>query len=227
MEPERVDALLAELVGRDARAALWLDPAVDPGFSDDITAGEVDGALREGVAQDLVCGERATFAGAEVLWTNPRLRVKGLRHLGEWPPTGGDHLPGRWDDGYWGQRALPALRALHQGPPDQGFVFGPEGGMSDEEWAEWCAVLRLRDAGLIDGNLEQSGLSEVRVTAAGARVLDPPERDALRWLARPLRRGGKADATIAAVEEALGGRLKGTGRGSRRCARREEARRVQ
>lgn len=207
MESERVDAVLCELVGRDTPTSLWLDPAVDFGFSD-IPAHEVDAALREGVARNLAHGERATFAGSEVLWSNPRLRVEGLRHLGEWPPTGGEHLPGPWEDGYWGRRALPALRALSESPPHQGFVFGPEGGMSDEEWAEWCAVLRLREVGLIDGDLEQGGLSDVRVTAAGTRVLDPPERDGLAVADVALRRGGKAEATIAAVEEALGGRLK-------------------
>ncbi len=207
MEPDGIDAVLRELVGRDMPTCLWLDPAVEPGFSD-LTAYEVDAGLREGHARDLICGDRATFAGPEVLWSNPRLRVEGLRHLGEWPPTGGEHLPGPWNDGYWGRRASPALRALREGPPDHGFIFGPEGGMADDEWAEWYAVLRLYDAALIDGNLEEGGMSDVRITSAGTRVLDPPERDPLAVADVALRQGAKADATIAVVEEALGGRLK-------------------
>lgn len=202
-----MDAVLHELVARDAPSDLSLEPNADPGFAG-IPAQEVDAALREALGRGLLDGERATFSGPEVLWSNPRLRVAGLRHLGEWPPAGGEHLPGPWDHRYWGQRALPALRDVRENPPYHGFLFGPYGGMDDEGWSTWCAILRLLDIGLIDGDLEQGGLSDVRVTAAGAQVLDPVDRDPLAVAAVAFRHGNKADATIAAVEEALGGRLK-------------------
>ncbi len=157
MDQEPMDITLRVLVGRDWPTSLSLEPDVDPGF-EAMSAYEVDAALREALHRGLLDGERKTYAGPEVLWSNPRLRIEGLEHLGEWPPSGGEHLPGPWDDAYWGQHALPALRGLVENPPSGGFVFGPEGGMSDEEWVDWYAVLRLLESRLIDGDLEEGGL---------------------------------------------------------------------
>lgn len=207
VDQKPMDIALRALVGRDWPTSLFLEPDVDPGFGG-MSAHEVDEALREAFDQLLLEGERQTFAGPEVLWSNPRLRTEGLEHLGEWPPSEGEHLTGPWDDGYWGEHALPALQGLAQNPPPGRFVFGPEGGMSNEEWVGWYAVLRLLDRGLIDGDLEPGGLSDVHITAAGTRVLTPPPRDPLSVAEIALRQGNKVEATIAALEEALGGRLR-------------------
>lgn len=80
---------------------------VDPGF-EGVTATEVDAALREALNQDLIEGE-AGPSDPRVPWSNPRLTVAGLRHLGQWPSPGQERLLGPWDDGYWGQRALRKL----------------------------------------------------------------------------------------------------------------------
>lgn len=202
-----MEAVLRQLLGRDTPRVLSLEPETEGDFPG-LLGQDVDASLREALHRGLIEGERVLAAGPGIDWVNLRLRVEGLQALGEWPPPEGEHLPGPWDEGYWGERALPRLKHLSDNPPQQGFIFGPHGGMDDERWGKWIAALRLYEAGLIDGDLQSGGLSDVRVTDAGARTLDPPDRDPLSVAAVALRRGSKADATIAAVEEALGGRLK-------------------
>jgi|AntDryMetagUQ889_1029465.scaffolds.fasta_scaffold18157_2 hypothetical protein len=135
-------------------------------------------------------------------WSNICLTVDGLRRLGEWPPAGGEHLPGPWDNGVWGERDRSLLDELATSPPHADFLHGPEGGDSAQERDRWRVVLRLLSAGLIAGGLQRGGLDGVRLTVEGRRALDGPTGPLDRAVVE-LRRGAKAEAMTAVVDEAL------------------------
>jgi len=63
-------------------------------------------------------------------------------------------------------------------------------------------VLRLLSAGLIAGGLQRGGLDGVRLTVEGRRALDGPTGPLDRAVVE-LRRGAKAEAMTAVVDEAL------------------------
>lgn len=164
------------------------------------TGHSIDQALRELRHRGWIVGSDQGGDGSLFIWSGLAATVDGLRHLGEWPPAGQEFLPGPWDAGLWGQLARPALADLAASPPDHGYLISP---YPPAERPRWQAILLLRDAGLIDGRPDTEGMSDTRLTAAGAHALDPPVDDPLARARLKLRQGAKADAVTAAIDEAL------------------------
>ncbi len=209
MDAEGLDKLLLSLLDRDPDSNFDLkltDPIPWEG-DPSITSNDVDLLLQEARHQDLIEGERGEGDGSLSWWSGVRVTIEGLRRLGQWPPAGGEHLPGPWNEGVWGRLDRPLLSELATSPPNAGFLFKPEGGDSAPERERWRAVLRLLSGGLIDGGLQQGGLDGVRVTVEGRRALAGPA-GALDRAVVELRRGAKVEAMTAAVDEALAGLLR-------------------
>lgn len=164
--------------------------------------------MQEGQHQGLLAGERREGAGDACWWSQVSLTVDGFRRLGQWPPEGGEHLPGPWNEGVWATSDRPLLSDLERDPPHHDFLFRPAFGDSIEEWERWRSAERLFSAGMIDGERQQEGFALVRVTLEGQRTLAGPTAPLDRALAE-LRRGAKAEAMTACVEEALAELLRG------------------
>jgi hypothetical protein len=166
-----------------------------------MTGAEIDDRLRQAVRDTLVEGMRQGGDGSVMYWSGLRLRLPALWALGEWPPYRAEYLSGLWDDRYWGTTAKPKLARLAASRKD--FLFKPLGGLDAEAWADWETVCRLHEGDLIDGDLGEEGLADMRITKYGHQVLDPPVDDPLVRARAELSRGAKADAVKAAVEQAL------------------------
>lgn len=197
---------LRTLAERDSRSSLSFEldaPApLGPGAGRQLHA-----TLREAKHQGLLTGDLSDH-GSEVAWFMPRLTLQALRALGEWPPAGGEMIPGRWDTGVWGERSKGVLRELASSPPRGDYLFGPTPGSADPgPWIQWDAVRRLLESGLIEGVLQASGIQDVRVTAAGHRALTVEPGDPLQAARVQIARDAKGDAVNAAIEEALKVRL--------------------
>lgn len=204
MRAEDLDPLLSSLLERDPDQNLDLEltePVPWEG-QPSLNTSEVDQLLQEAKHEGFLGGERGEGDGSISWWSGIRLTVKGLRRLGQWPPDGGEHLPGRWDEGVWGDVDRPLLLEFATNPPHDGFLFGPEGGDSAEERERWKAVMRLLSGRLIDGDVQQGGLDRVRITVKDHRALDGPATPLDRAVVE-LRRGAKAEAMTAVVDEAL------------------------
>jgi hypothetical protein len=200
---------LRALVERDSRRNLSfdLDAPAPLGLDGELTGREFNDVLREAKRQHLVTGELHDM-GTSVAWFTLRPTLWALRALGEWPPAGGEALPGRWDEGVWGRRAKDALRELVERPPSGDYLFGPPPGSAEPEpWIQWEATRRLLESGLIEGVLQVSGIQDVRVTAAGHRALAAAPVDPLDAARVHVARDARADAVNAAIEEALKSRL--------------------
>ena len=196
-------AVLSALGPRDVRATFALAVSEPTPWERDSTLDTryVDQLLREARDQALVAGEVHEGDGSVHHW-QIGVTVAGLRAIGEWPPSGGEFLPGPWDEATWGQIDRPVLQEMADAPPYHGFVFRPSFGDPEEEHARWAAICRLRSAGLLGGDFQMGGLDGVRVTIAGKRALDgagdPIERAQVE-----LARGAKVEALNVAVEEVL------------------------
>jgi hypothetical protein len=213
--PERVTrehlmSVLGAFVGKDTPSALDV-PLSDDGewcFCD-LAGRDVDNALQEAHGEGLIVGDRHGTGDSAVFWSNIRLTVRGLRTLGEWPPAGSEHQRGPWHERYWGKVPRPLLEELASCPPWGGFIFGPDGGWGGEDWQRWIALHRLMETGLVAGDDGGSGgVADVRVTLRGQDVLVPPANDPLADAEVACRQGSKETAMIAAIEKALGHRLK-------------------
>lgn len=172
----------------------------------DVSGGQVDDGLREAVHRGWVRGERGEGSGPLVWWSELVVTVAGLRHLGEWPPPGQEYLAGGWDLRMWGTSDRGILRELSESPPPGGYVGRPSGGEEDK-WPYWRACLRLREAGLLDGDDGDGYLGSVRLTTAGQNALYPPADDPLVRARLKLSHGSKVDAVTAAIDEALKPRM--------------------
>lgn len=167
--------------------------------------------LREAEANGLVTAlDRAPGDGSIACWVGLRATVAGLRAIGDWPPIGMEHLPGRWDEGRWGQRVLPRLRELADAGPALNFEHQPHSEQpgDDADWS-WRSTLDLMEAGLITGDLQSGGVSDLIVTSEGMRAAAGVADDPLDRAVAELHRGAKADAMTAAVEEGLGRVVRG------------------
>jgi hypothetical protein len=210
MRAEDLDVVLSKLLELDPARNFDLElcePVPWEGASD-LTTDEVDRLLQEGQHQGLLGGERREGAGSTCWWSQVRLTVGGLRRLGQWPPVGGEHLPGPWEDGLWATVDRRVLSELATSPPHHGMLFAPVFGDGIDQWKRWRAAERLLSADLIDGECQQGGLALVRVTLAGHRALAGPTAPIDRAVAE-LRRGAKVEAMTACVEEALADLLRG------------------
>lgn len=129
MRSENLDDLLSALVEHDPDRSIDLELAepVPWGPSAALDTSQVDDLLREGLHQGVVDGQRQLGDGRSAWWSLVSLTVDGLRRLGQWPPAGGEHLPGPWDEGVWGTRDHPLLSELDASPPHADFLMGPEG----------------------------------------------------------------------------------------------------
>jgi hypothetical protein len=204
VDPQRLDTVLESVLtlDPDRNFDLALSEPIPWPEQSSLDTREVDQLLREAEHRGLLDGERAEGDGSISWWTGVDLTVAGLRQLGQWPPLGGEHLPGPWDGGRWGGLDRPLLADLAAKPPRGDFIFGPAGGDSADERQRWRAALRLLEAGLIDGGRQQDGIDGVRITVEGQRTLQGPQASLDRATVE-LRRGAKADAMTAVVEEAL------------------------
>jgi len=198
------------IVHCDARTALEL-ALIDPQAveaPEGWNSKKLDLALRQAQAKGLIeVQDRATGDGS-MAWWFVRPSLAGLRAIGQWPPAGSEHLPGSWDDGVWGKRDLLRLRQLLESPPHHGFVFGTTGGTTDDECADWLAATRLLEAGLLTGSPGPTGIADVSVTAEGQRAVAGVGDDPLDRAIVELERNAKVEAMTAAVEEALGDKLR-------------------
>jgi hypothetical protein len=209
MDQKALDKLLLRVLDSEPDESFELKLTEPAAWATDssISSKEADLGLQEAQHQGLIEGQRGEGDGSISWWSNVRLTVEGLRRLGEWPPAGGEHLPGPWDKGVWGQVDRPLLVELAENPPHADFEFKPEGGATSAERKRWWAVMRLFSARLIDGGLPEGGLDALRITVEGRRTLEGPTGPLDRALVE-LRRGAKADAMTAAVDEALAGLLR-------------------
>lgn len=180
----------------------------------DMVAGldtsEGDQILSELQDELLVEGERRLGDGSICWWAKLQATVLGLMTLGEWPLQGAEHTAGQWDNGYWGEVAKPLLREYADAPPRSRFVFRPVMGEPEKKHIEWRAAQLLLRAGLIrgSGGGGGEGIPDVALTEAGRRALEGRPMDALDRATVELRRGAKAEALVAATEEAMGSCLK-------------------
>lgn len=199
---ELLDTVLRVVTAHDRTATLTLILAETDQWEPlaHATGHAIDEALRELRHRDWIVGTDQGGDGSLFIWSRLAVTVEGLRHLGEWPPPGQEFLPGPWDTGLWGQLAKPALIDLASSPPDHGYLMKP---WAPAESSRWEAILLLRDAGLLDGTPDSEGISDTRLTTAGAHALDPPVDDPLVRARLKLRQGAKADAVTAAIDEAL------------------------
>lgn len=141
-----VPDVLGALVNRDSRSPITLTFGED---ADLLPADSraVDDALLEAHRTGLIEGDRGEGDGSVAWWSQVRLTVRGLQHLGQWPPAGREWADGLWEDGYWGTRPRPLLRRLVDGPPPGDFYLKPHSADGDAQWLDWAALLLLRDAG--------------------------------------------------------------------------------
>lgn len=208
MTPE-MHAVLKSLLRHDSLGTLELplNPPEDWDGGASINTAEVAGLLREAYDHGYVHGQPAEGDGSLVHWFGLELTVPALRELGEWPPRGGEHLPGDWDNRLWGKEDRPVLAELESSPPHSNYVFAVLG--EDTVDGRWRSVRRLHGAGLLGGDLQPEGLQDMRVTTAGKRALGTGHVDPLDRAHIELRRGAKAEAMTAAVEEVLAPLLRG------------------
>lgn len=170
---------------------------------------EIDELLLHAQRDGLVsASHRHTGDGSIAHWFTLHLTVRGLRQIGQWPPVGGERVPGPWDEGVWGLEDRPVLRELGDSPGARAFILRPLGGPDAQDLPRWQSVIRLLEAELISGEAQASGLNEVLVTAAGQRALADGHEDPLDRALVDLHRNAKVDAMTAAVEEALVGMLR-------------------
>jgi hypothetical protein len=172
----------------------------------DRTGSEIHEALRELRRRGWICGDDRGTDGSWFEWYQLTPTLDGLRQLGEWPSPEQEHLPGPWDSALWGSVDRPVLAKRAEAPERQ-FVFRAQSYDSADAWREWKAHLRLLQAGLIDGEMQEGGISDCSVTEAGNKVLNPPPDDPLDRAIRELRQNKKREAVTAAVDEALKHRL--------------------
>jgi hypothetical protein len=201
-----VRQILTLLVDHDSRGILVLR------FEDrvewaDALGREVDDALLEARASGLLEGERREGDGSLAYWSFVHPTVAGFRELGQWPPRGREWEAGPWDDGYWGARARPLLRRLHEQPPLDGFYLKPVE-EDEEKWRDWTTLFLLAEADLVSGTLQDGGIDALRVLPAGREALDPTPRDIIDEAEAKLRTGARVDAIVTAVERGLGSRLR-------------------
>lgn len=204
MDPKALDNLLLRVLDRDPDEGFELALTEPTAWLDDssISSKEVDLLLQEAEHRALLEGERGEGDGSVSWWSNVRLTVEGLRRLGEWPPAGGGRVTGPWGEGLWGRVDRPLLEELEDNPPHADFELKPVGGATPAERERWRALMRLFSAGLIGGGLQEDGLDALRITIEGRQTLEGPIGPLDRALVE-LRRGAKADAMTAVVDEAL------------------------
>ena len=166
------------------------------------TGRDLDAALQQAVHDGHAAGERKDH-GSIRLWTRMRLTADALRDLGEWPPAGGEYRAGPWDARRWDKVSRPLLAELVESLPHGDVAIKPVGGDDPGEWQRWTDLLRLREAGLIQGKVVGMGLQDIRVTRQGSAALDPPADDPLTRARTDLDRGAKTDAVTAVIDEAL------------------------
>lgn len=173
-------------------------------WSEGLTGVQVNEILEEARHRFLIEGKSQGGDGSWVVWTHVRLTVHGLRALGEWPPAGKEAMPGPWEDGVWGRIDNPVLRDLHEQPPEHRFIFKPVSAEQHErfsdlsDWDYWLAVLRLLEAGFVDGAMVDGGMKDVRVTTDGGAVLNPPQKSPLDEAEADLRLGNRLQAAMTA-----------------------------
>lgn len=137
--------VITRLVDRDSRITIELPFEAHIEWAD-ARGREVHDALLESRDDGHLVGEPGEGDGSIAWWSTTRLTVEGLRVLGDWPPLGREWDQGPWDDGYWGQRARPLLKRLHDEPPYAGCYLKPIG-TPGEEWLDWTAALLLVEGG--------------------------------------------------------------------------------
>lgn len=181
---------------------LVLDESVAYDGLPDMTGRDLDAALQQAVHDGDAVGISKNTGGIR-LWIRVRLTAKALRDLGEWPPAGEEYRQGPWDDRRWGRVSKPLLAELVESPPLGGVVIKPVGGEDSDGWQRWTDLLRLLEAGLVQGREVGMGVQDIRVTRQGMAGLDPPAEEPLVRARTDLSRGAKADAVTAAIDGAL------------------------
>jgi hypothetical protein len=172
---ERQAALVRALVDRNSADLLQFEPAqanVLPGVSG--SGQEVDADLQELADEGWVEGDRETV-GDLIVWSHIRVRVAALQQLHDWPPPGMEHERGIWTRMVWGKWDLKLLKGLEQNPPPGRFLFRPVSGEAPERFADWNGYLRLYEAGLISGVMQEDGLDQVRIMGSGNAAIGAPD----------------------------------------------------
>lgn len=156
MDDQLLEDALRALISWDSRQPIQLERAKHGEWDmrPDLTGGEVDQVLRDLLHQGYIEARVQEIADDLVYWWEVNVTVNGLRHLGEWPLEGREHLSGPCDEGIWGTVDRPTLSALEDNP--QGFVIRPLWAPS-EEWRQWEGDNCLRAAGLVEGRHKKTG----------------------------------------------------------------------